>query len=107
MELESSGRVAALIAELFGLPPSYGFEAAATSALSGKLTKCLCLCIFSASDNIPKADTIRTLIKDLWDTRMAKLRVSADSFVRQQEAHAKVRMALLSPPWASGHCQSV
>lgn len=111
MGLESSGRVAALIAELFGLP-SYGFEAAATSALSGKLTKCLCLfclclCIFSASDNIPKADTIRTLIKDLWDTRMAKLRVSADSFVRQQEAHAKVRMALLSPPWASGHCQSV
>ncbi|KAK7806707.1 hypothetical protein U0070_005368 [Myodes glareolus] len=43
-----------------------------------------------ASDNIPKADTIRTLIKDLWDTRMAKLRVSADSFVRQQEAHAKL-----------------
>jgi hypothetical protein len=45
---------------------------------------------FSASDNIPKADAIRTLIKDLWDTRMAKLRVSADSFVQQQEAHAKV-----------------
>ncbi|XP_036043811.1 DNA replication complex GINS protein PSF2 [Onychomys torridus] len=43
-----------------------------------------------ASDNIPKADAIRTLIKDLWDTRMAKLRVSADSFVRQQEAHAKL-----------------
>ncbi|XP_026634467.1 DNA replication complex GINS protein PSF2 isoform X2 [Microtus ochrogaster] len=51
------------------------------------------LCVYvilSASDNIPKADTIRTLIKDLWDTRMAKLRVSADSFVRQQEAHAKL-----------------
>ena len=45
---------------------------------------------FSASDNIPKADEIRTLIKDVWDTRTAKLRVSADSFVRQQEAHAKV-----------------
>ena len=44
----------------------------------------------SASDNIPKADEIRTLIKDVWDTRIAKLRVSADSFVRQQEAHAKV-----------------
>lgn len=43
-----------------------------------------------ASDNIPRADAIRTLIKDLWDTRMAKLRVSADSFVRQQEAHAKL-----------------
>lgn len=47
---------------------------------------------FSASDNIPKADEIRTLIKDVWDTRTAKLRVSADSFVRQQEAHAKVGM---------------
>lgn len=30
-------------------------------------------------------------MKDTWDTRMAKLRLSADSFVRQQEAHAKVR----------------
>lgn len=66
-----------------------------------------CLFIFSASDNIPKADTIRTLIKDLWDTRMAKLRVSADSFVRQQEAHAKVGMVLLSLPGASGHCLPV
>ncbi|XP_006735022.1 DNA replication complex GINS protein PSF2 [Leptonychotes weddellii] len=46
--------------------------------------------IGSASDNIPKADEIRTLIKDVWDTRTAKLRVSADSFVRQQEAHAKL-----------------
>ncbi|XP_029416876.1 DNA replication complex GINS protein PSF2 isoform X1 [Nannospalax galili] len=52
-----------------------------------ELTKLL---LNHASDNIPKADEIRTLIKDLWDTRMAKLRVSADSFVRQQEAHAKL-----------------
>uniref|UniRef100_E1BC42 DNA replication complex GINS protein PSF2 n=1 Tax=Bos taurus TaxID=9913 RepID=E1BC42_BOVIN len=44
----------------------------------------------TASDNIPKADEIRTLIKDVWDTRIAKFRVSADSFVRQQEAHAKL-----------------
>uniref|UniRef100_A0A8C4U7E5 DNA replication complex GINS protein PSF2 n=1 Tax=Falco tinnunculus TaxID=100819 RepID=A0A8C4U7E5_FALTI len=43
-----------------------------------------------ASDNIPKADEIRTLVKDTWDTRVAKLRLSADSFVRQQEAHAKL-----------------
>ncbi|XP_009881108.1 PREDICTED: DNA replication complex GINS protein PSF2-like [Charadrius vociferus] len=43
-----------------------------------------------ASDNIPKADEIRTLVKDTWDTRIAKLRLSADSFVRQQEAHAKL-----------------
>lgn len=44
----------------------------------------------SASDNIPKADEIRTLVKDIWDTRIAKLRLSADSFIRQMEAHAKV-----------------
>ncbi|XP_010004565.1 PREDICTED: DNA replication complex GINS protein PSF2-like [Chaetura pelagica] len=43
-----------------------------------------------ASDNIPKADEIRTLVKETWDTRLAKLRLSADSFVRQQEAHAKL-----------------
>ncbi|XP_032182260.1 DNA replication complex GINS protein PSF2 [Mustela erminea] len=52
-----------------------------------ELTKLL---LNHASDNIPKADEIRTLVKDVWDTRMAKLRVSADSFVRQQEAHAKL-----------------
>ncbi|MBN3309911.1 PSF2 protein, partial [Amia calva] len=44
----------------------------------------------SASDNIPKADEIRILVKDIWDTRIAKLRLSADSFVNQQEAHAKL-----------------
>uniref|UniRef100_A0A6J0UTW1 GINS complex subunit 2 n=1 Tax=Pogona vitticeps TaxID=103695 RepID=A0A6J0UTW1_9SAUR len=43
-----------------------------------------------AADNIPKADEIRTLVKDTWDTRIAKLRLSADSFVRQQEAHARL-----------------
>ncbi|XP_070809054.1 DNA replication complex GINS protein PSF2 [Pituophis catenifer annectens] len=43
-----------------------------------------------AADNIPKADEIRILVKDIWDTRIAKLRVSADSFVRQQEAHARL-----------------
>ncbi|XP_004693583.1 PREDICTED: DNA replication complex GINS protein PSF2 [Condylura cristata] len=52
-----------------------------------ELTKLL---LNHASDNIPKADEIRTLVKDTWDTRIAKLRVSADSFVRQQEAHAQL-----------------
>lgn len=49
----------------------------------------------SAADNIPKADEIRTLVKDIWDTRIAKLRLSIDSFISQQEAHAKVEMACL------------
>uniref|UniRef100_A0A2K6MXT5 GINS complex subunit 2 n=2 Tax=Rhinopithecus TaxID=542827 RepID=A0A2K6MXT5_RHIBE len=52
-----------------------------------ELTKLL---LNHASDNIPKADEIWTLVKDMWDTHIAKLRVSADSFVRQQEAHAKL-----------------
>ncbi|XP_072373972.1 DNA replication complex GINS protein PSF2 isoform X2 [Scyliorhinus torazame] len=51
-----------------------------------ELTKLL---LNHASDNIPKADEIRTLIKDTWDTRIAKLRLSADNFVNQQEVHAK------------------
>lgn len=52
----------------------------------------LCVCLCSASDNIPKADEIRTLVKDIWDTRVAKLRLSADSFISQMEAHAKVTL---------------
>lgn len=50
------------------------------------------VCLCSASDNIPKADEIRTLVKDIWDTRVAKLRLSADSFISQLEAHAKVQL---------------
>ncbi|KPP70482.1 DNA replication complex GINS protein PSF2-like [Scleropages formosus] len=52
-----------------------------------ELTKLL---LNHASDNIPRADEIRTLVKDIWDTRVAKLRLSADSFISQQEAHAKL-----------------
>nr|XP_046241410.1 DNA replication complex GINS protein PSF2 [Scatophagus argus] len=52
-----------------------------------ELTKLL---LNHASDNIPKADEIRTLVKDIWDTRVAKLRLSADSFISQMEAHAKL-----------------
>ncbi|XP_008308848.1 LOW QUALITY PROTEIN: DNA replication complex GINS protein PSF2 [Cynoglossus semilaevis] len=57
------------------------------SPFSMGLTKLL---LTHASDNIPKADEIRTLVKDIWDTRIAKLRLSADSFIREQEAHAKL-----------------
>ncbi|XP_053934480.1 DNA replication complex GINS protein PSF2 isoform X2 [Cuculus canorus] len=61
-----------------------------------------------ASDNIPKADEIRTLVKDTWDTRIAKLRLSADSFVRQQEAHAKPSQALaqLLERFCTGYVQT-
>uniref|UniRef100_A0AAZ3QGB4 GINS complex subunit 2 n=2 Tax=Oncorhynchus tshawytscha TaxID=74940 RepID=A0AAZ3QGB4_ONCTS len=52
-----------------------------------ELTKLL---LNHASDNIPKADEIRTLVKDIWDKRIAKFCLSADCFISQQEAHTKV-----------------
>ena len=48
------------------------------------------MCTFSAMDDIPRADEIRTLIKDIWDLRISKLRSSVDDFVAQGATHAKV-----------------
>lgn len=44
-------------------------------------------------DDIPRADEIRTLVKDIWDLRVAKLRSSSlDGFVKHSDiSHAKVR----------------
>jgi GINS complex subunit 2 len=42
-------------------------------------------------DDIPHADETRTLIKDIWDLRIAKLRSSIDTFVKSDATHAKVR----------------
>lgn len=47
----------------------------------------------SAADDIPHADEVRTLIKDIWDLRIAKLRKSIDIMVSQQEVYARVHMA--------------
>ncbi|KAB0403836.1 hypothetical protein E2I00_017781 [Balaenoptera physalus] len=55
-----------------------------------------------ASDYILKADELWTLIKDVRDTHIAKLRVSANSFVRQQEAHAKLDNLTLTEINTSG-----
>lgn len=46
----------------------------------------------SAADDIPHADEVRTLIKDIWDLRIAKLRKSIDIMVSQQEVYARVCM---------------
>ena len=46
--------------------------------------------VFSAADDIPHADEVRTLIKDIWDLRIAKLRKSIDIMVSQQEVYARV-----------------
>ncbi|TKC37858.1 hypothetical protein EI555_016074, partial [Monodon monoceros] len=51
---------------------------------------------------ILKADEIWSLIKDVRDTRIAKLRVSANSFMRQQEAHAKLDNLTLTEINTSG-----
>lgn len=43
-----------------------------------------------ASEDIPKSDEIRTIVKDIWDIRMAKLRSSADLLVRNHGNYAAV-----------------
>ncbi|CAL1280692.1 unnamed protein product [Larinioides sclopetarius] len=43
-----------------------------------------------AVPDIPNADEIQTLIKDIWDIRMAKLRSSVDTFIKSGESHAQV-----------------
>ncbi|XP_015774042.1 PREDICTED: DNA replication complex GINS protein PSF2-like [Acropora digitifera] len=48
------------------------------------------LLLSSAADDIPHADEVRTLIKDIWDLRIAKLRKSIDIMVSQQEVYARV-----------------
>lgn len=46
--------------------------------------------VISAADDVPQADEIRTLIKDIWDLRTAKLRRSIDQMVAQQATYGKV-----------------
>ncbi|RZC40131.1 glutamate receptor ionotropic, delta-2, partial [Asbolus verrucosus] len=43
-----------------------------------------------ASDDIPRADEIRTIVKDIWDIRMSKLRSSVDLLVRNNGSYAAV-----------------
>jgi len=48
------------------------------------------LLLMNASDNISNADQIRTLVKDIWDIRAAKLRSNIDKFVKLQARHARL-----------------
>ncbi|GFU09225.1 DNA replication complex GINS protein PSF2 [Nephila pilipes] len=43
-----------------------------------------------AVPDISNADEIQTLVKDIWDIRMAKLRSSVDAFIKSGESHAQV-----------------
>lgn len=45
---------------------------------------------YSASEDIPRADEVRALVKDIWDLRLAKLRKSIDQMITQQETYGKV-----------------
>lgn len=49
------------------------------------------LFVVSARDDIPHADEVQTLIKDIWEIRMAKLRKSINIMVQDKETHARVR----------------
>ncbi|ESO82760.1 hypothetical protein LOTGIDRAFT_184530 [Lottia gigantea] len=43
-----------------------------------------------ATADIPRADDVRTLIKDIWDLRISKLRSSIDTFIKSDATHAKL-----------------
>ncbi|XP_047003250.1 probable DNA replication complex GINS protein PSF2 [Schistocerca americana] len=46
------------------------------------------LLLGAASDDIPQAEEIRTVIKDIWDLRMSKLRSSVDALFKSDGTHA-------------------
>ncbi|XP_071958872.1 DNA replication complex GINS protein PSF2-like [Antedon mediterranea] len=52
-----------------------------------EITKIL---LIHAADDIPNADEVHTLVKDVWDLRAAKLRHSIDTFVAEQQTHASL-----------------
>jgi len=43
-----------------------------------------------AAPDITRADEVQTLVKDIWDMRLAKLRASTDLFIKSDEIHAQV-----------------
>ncbi|XP_017773934.1 PREDICTED: probable DNA replication complex GINS protein PSF2 [Nicrophorus vespilloides] len=48
------------------------------------------LLLSAAPDDIPRTDEIRTIIKDIWDMRMSKLRASVDSMMKESGSYAAV-----------------
>jgi GINS complex subunit 2 len=44
----------------------------------------------SAPQDIPRADEVKVLVKDIWDLRIAKLRSSMNEFIKSDSLHAKV-----------------
>eukprot|EP00112_Aurelia_sp_Birch-Aquarium-sp1_P026116 Seg906.4 transcript_id=Seg906.4/GoldUCD/mRNA.D3Y31 product="DNA replication complex GINS protein PSF2" protein_id=Seg906.4/GoldUCD/D3Y31 len=64
--------------DVFTKPPSQCYMELASMLLN------------NCADDIPQADQVKTLIKDVWDIRMAKLRKSIDQMIAKQERHAQV-----------------
>ncbi|PSN39966.1 DNA replication complex GINS protein PSF2 [Blattella germanica] len=48
------------------------------------------LLLSAAAEDIPRSDEIRTILKDIWDIRMSKLRSSVDAFIKAGGSHAKL-----------------
>ncbi|KAL1491624.1 hypothetical protein ABEB36_012195 [Hypothenemus hampei] len=48
------------------------------------------LILGNAADDIPRVDEIRTIIKDIWDIRMSKLRSSMDLMIKNSSMYAAV-----------------
>ncbi|XP_076060915.1 DNA replication complex GINS protein PSF2-like protein [Oratosquilla oratoria] len=48
------------------------------------------LILSTAPEDIPRAQEIKTLIKDIWDLRIAKLRSSVTAFIKSEGTHAKL-----------------
>ena len=48
----------------------------------------------SVAEDIPRADEVRALVKDLWDLRIAKLHKSVDHMISEQEIYGKVGAAV-------------
>lgn len=48
------------------------------------------LILGNASDDVPRADEIRTIIKDIWDIRTSKLRSSMDYMIKNSSMYAAI-----------------
>lgn len=64
--------------DVFTKPPSMHYIGVASMLLK------------AAPEQIPQADEVRALIKDIWDIRLAKLHKSMNQMILVQEPHAQI-----------------
>ncbi|KAB7498202.1 putative DNA replication complex GINS protein PSF2 [Armadillidium nasatum] len=48
------------------------------------------LVLSAGAEDVPNAQQVKTLIKDIWDLRIAKLRTSIAEFIKGEGTHAKL-----------------